>query len=97
MSNNLENIKSLAIDNMNVAMKDEVQYALLKTVFETVQNREHWKFGTYFRQPMPFEEAITAFAALAFYHGGAEVSQIEVEGSPEYVVSSLGYYHYCGA
>lgn len=98
MSNNAENIKSLAIELMNKAMSDVDTFTLLREKFESVQGLRPWKNAVYFRQPMSFEDAIVSYAALAWYHGGAEVVEgTEFTNKNTYVVFSKGYYEYCGA
>lgn len=98
MSNNVENIKSLAIELMNKAMEDQSTFEVLEKKFESVQGLRPWKNAVYFRQPMSFEDAIVSYAALAWYHGGAEVVEgTEFTNKNTYVVFSKGYYEYCGA
>lgn len=98
MSNNVKNIVSLAIELMNKAMEDQSTFEVLEKKFESVQGLRPWKNAVYFRQPMTFEDAIVSYAALAWYHGGAEVVEgSEMSNKNTYVVFSKGYYEYCGA
>lgn len=47
---------------------------------------------------MESEDAVVSYAALAWYHGGAEVVEgSEMSNKNTYVVFSKGYYEYCGA
>ena len=59
MSNNADNIKSLAVELMNKAMSDVDTFTLLREKFESVQGLRPWKNAVYFRQPMSLKGIVS--------------------------------------
>lgn len=64
-----------------------------RTLFESVQNPENWKYPTRPAKVASLPEAEALSRAISYFAGGSEITDL----SSGYVVSSKGYYQYVGA
>jgi len=78
-----------------------------RALFRQVTDEKNWKFATKEFRSLDKATAEQMRDAIIFFVGGAEIIETSSRvrfgdglvsfAMPEYVVTSKGYYHYCGA
>lgn len=92
----IEDIKkhaSVIIDEaMHPGNKNNKPWERLKEIFETVQDKQHWKNAIPAKE-YQLKDAALMYAAIVWHHGGATIEEID----GKIMIGSESYYVHCGA